>query len=111
MRVKAQDRRGSVLILVASFMIVFMTIIAFAVDYGYLLVVRTDLQRAADAAALAAARDLTPDALGLQTGADVAARATAREYANSNVRDSQDPLTIPESDIEIGRYDRTTINS
>ncbi len=112
MRVNAQDRRGSVLITVAAFMFVFIMIIAFAVDYGYLLVVRTDLQRAADAAALAAAQDLLPDSLGVQpTGAETAARATARTYANANVRDSQGTLTIPDADIEIGRFDRTTINS
>jgi len=92
-------------------MIVFIMIIAFAVDYGYLLVVRTDLQRAADAAALAAVRDLAPNELGDQTGAEDAARATAREYANSNVRSTQESLTIPDDDIEVGRFDRTTINS
>ena len=111
MRVKPQNRRGSVLITVAAFMFVFIMIIAFAVDYGYLLVVRTDLQRCADAAALAAVRDLMPDALGDQTGAVDAARASVRQYANENLRSSQKSLTIPNADIEIGRYDRTTINS
>ena len=43
MRVKAQNRRGSVLVTIAAFMFEFIMIIAFAVDYGDLLVVRTDL--------------------------------------------------------------------
>ena len=111
MRVRARDRRGSVLITIAAFMVVFIMIIAFAVDYGYLLVVRTDLQRAADAAALAAVWDLVPDELGNQTEAADQARTSARYYINQNVRSPDESLTIPDADIQIGRYDPATINS
>ncbi len=111
MRVKVQNRRGSVLITVAAFMLVFIMIIALAVDYGYLLVVRTDLQRAADAAALAAVWNLIPDEMGEQSDAVADARESVRYYISKNLRSQDESLTIPDTDIEIGRYDRATINS
>ena len=52
------DRRGAILVLAAVMVAVLLGIVAFAVDYGHLLKVRTDLQRTADASALAAVQDL-----------------------------------------------------
>ena len=83
---------------------------AFSVDYGYLLTARTDLQAAADAAALAAARELTPDTYGWQGYGSGNARQMARNFANSNVNLAE-YLQIPDADIEIGRYDPDTIYS
>ncbi|OPY87812.1 MAG: hypothetical protein A4E73_03557 [Syntrophaceae bacterium PtaU1.Bin231] len=51
---------GAAAILVAFLMIVFLGIAALALDVGYLYVVRTELQNAADAAALAGAGRLYP---------------------------------------------------
>ena len=51
---------GAAAILVAFLMIVFLGIAALALDIGYLYVVRTELQNAADAAALAGAGRLYP---------------------------------------------------
>jgi Flp pilus assembly protein TadG len=51
---------GAAAILVAFLMIVFLGIAALALDVGYLYVVRTELQNAADAAALAGAGHLYP---------------------------------------------------
>lgn len=80
--------------------------VAFAVDYGYLLKIRTDLQRAADSAALASVQELVPRADGSQN-LD-AARYRIREYLARNI----DPaFVILDSDIEIGRYDPATIYS
>ena len=56
-RNRKSKRRGAILALVALLMVPLFAMLAFAVDYGYLLKVRTDLQRTADAAALAAVQE------------------------------------------------------
>ena len=55
-----RSQSGAAAILVAFLMIVFLGIAALALDIGYLYVVRTELQNAADAAALAGAGRLYP---------------------------------------------------
>jgi len=103
---RTSERRGAVAVLIAVLMIPLLAMVAFAIDYGYLLRVRTDLQRTADAAALAAVQDLTPDADGNQ---DVAAvQAAVRTYARSN---TDSLFNVLSADIEVGRYDPATIYS
>ncbi|WP_225073374.1 pilus assembly protein TadG-related protein [Desulfuromonas sp. CSMB_57] len=53
------NQRGAVIVLVALLVFVFLGIAAFAIDLGYRHVVRNELQNAADASALAAARELS----------------------------------------------------
>ena len=101
-------RRGAVAVKIVLLLIPIMGMFALAIDYGYLLKVRTDLQRAADLAALAAVRDLVPEANGNQDLAAV--RATVRQYADANIQGVAN-LQVPASDIEIGRYDPSTIYS
>ena len=100
------ERRGAVTVLIAVLMIPLLAMVAFAIDYGYLLRVRTDLQRTADAAALAAVQDLVPDSDGNQDLAAV--RSAVGTYAVSN-RDSS--FQVLDADIEMGRYDPATIYS
>jgi Flp pilus assembly protein TadG len=101
------DRRGAILVLAAVMVAVLLGIVAFAVDYGHLLKVRTDLQRSADASALAAVQDLIRKEDGTQ---DVnAARATARTYAGNNLNNTS--FQLPDGDIQIGRYDTNSIYS
>jgi hypothetical protein len=57
-RVPGQKRRGNVLVLSAVLMIVMMAMVAFACDVGYVCLMRGELQRAVDAAALAGAAEL-----------------------------------------------------
>jgi Flp pilus assembly protein TadG len=54
-RQPARRRRGIILMLSAFLMVFLLGVIAFAVDIGYIAHVRTDLQRATDAAAFAGA--------------------------------------------------------
>ena len=101
-----RNRRGAILVLAALLMVPMIAMVAFTVDYGYLLKIRTDLQRAADAAALAGAQDLKPTAFGEQ---DLdAVRASIRKYVTENLNSS---FVVLDSDIEIGRYDPATIYS
>ena len=58
---KLRARRGNVIVLSAFLMIGMMGMIAFAVDLGYLYNVRTEMQRAADASAIAACWELIDD--------------------------------------------------
>lgn len=109
MRVKHQEKRkGAVVVKTALLLIPMMAMLSLAVDYGFLLKVRTDLQRSADLAALAGVRDLVPDANGNQNPADV--RATVKQYADANIEDVTN-FKVLDSDIEIGRYDPSTIYS
>ena len=101
-------RKGSVVVLTAVLLVPLLAIVACAVDYGYLLKKRADLQRAADAAVLAAARDLVPADDGTQDLATV--RDALRQYAASNISEVAN-FTVLDSDIEIGRYDPATIYS
>ena len=50
------QRRGSITVLAAVFSIVMLGMVAFSVDIGYILSVKEELQRTADAAAMAALR-------------------------------------------------------
>ena len=100
------NRRGAVVVLVAVLMIPFLAMVAFAVDYGYLLKTKTDLQRVADSASLAAVQDLIPVADGSQDLASV--RNAARTYAISNTAAN---FQVLDADIEIGRYDPSSIYS
>lgn len=102
-----EPRRGTIAILAAILMIPLLGVVAFAVDYAYLLKKRTELQRTADAAVLAAVRDLLPDPTGYQDYDKV--RATVRTYVAANVE--EDGFTVLDSDIEIGRYDPALIYS
>lgn len=72
---RIMNEKGQALVLAALAMVALMGFAAFAVDLGAVYVSRSDLQNAADAAALAAAADL-PDA--------AAAEAAAIYYAGQN---------------------------
>ena len=80
--------------------------LAFSIDIGYLLKKRAELQRAADAAALAAVRDLVPDSNGDQDLDQV--RETVRNYAAMNISDVSG-FTVLDSDITIGRFEPETV--
>ena len=100
-----KTRSGVIAPLVALLLIPILGAIALAVDYGYLLALRTDLQRAADQAALAAVQELIPAPDGTQDLDSV--RAAVRHYAEQNL--DLNNFQIDDADIEIGRYDPATI--
>lgn len=55
---RVKTRRGAVLVLTALLMVFMMGLLALSVDVGYMMTVKTELKRAADAAALAGAVSL-----------------------------------------------------
>lgn len=105
-KTRLHGRRGTIVILVALMIVPLFAMVAFSVDYGYLAKVRSDLQRAADAAALAAVQDLVPATDGTQDLQSV--RDSVRAYVALNTNAS---FQVSNSDIEIGRYDPATIYS
>jgi Flp pilus assembly protein TadG len=86
-----------VLVLVAVMLVVLLGMMAFAIDIGFIVHARTELQRTADSCALAAAMFL-PDAN--------AARSTAISTATMNYGTIGPKLKS--SDIEFGYWDRDT---
>lgn len=56
--VRRQHRRGTIVVMTAFFLIVMLAMLAFAIDLGYMCVVKTEAQNAADSAALAATWEL-----------------------------------------------------
>lgn len=103
-------RLGAVAPLTAIVMIVLLAMVAFAVDIGYLNVVRGQAQNCADSAALAGAGKLAerlksaPIVKGIpvQTVDDLrAAREEAKEYARRNPVGGTN-LELNDDDIEIG---------
>ena len=111
-------RRGNILVLTAMMMILMMALLAFALDWGYAMTVKTELQRAADAAALAAALELV-DEDTLRNNMAIAgiianARTQAVGFAASNPVASSNPTVDAnaENDLEgmaistSGNYER-----
>jgi len=92
--VKNPARRGAIIPLGAVLMIPLMGMLAFAVDTGYIVMARSELQNAADAAALAAAEQLntyyvqyylpSADRTAVLSSAKTAARNFARHLDPKN---------------------------
>jgi len=104
-RHRRQSRSGNVLVLTALMMVFMFGILAFAVDLGYINVVRAQLQKSADAAAMAAAWDLIEtDPATVNTGAlarVASAQTTARQYAGLNLVAGSSPA-LGAQDIQVG---------
>jgi Flp pilus assembly protein TadG len=81
-------RQGAVLVLIAIMMAFMLTMVAFAVDVGFMNCAKTDLQRSADAAAIAACWELRKAPSSLtpnMTSTEVTnARTQAVSYAGLN---------------------------
>src|SRR5262245_17794417 len=89
-------RRGAVVVLSALLLVVMLGIVAFAVDIGYMLVVRTQLQAAAESAALAAAANLANSRAQLV--------AVGQQYAAYHTASGK-AATVTPADIEVGMWD------
>lgn len=103
-----RQRKGNIVCLTAVLMVVLMGMLAFSLDLGYLYVTRAQLQRSADAAALAAAWELV-DAESLSSAAnypyaECSARAKAVEFAALNDVLTLDP-EVSQQDIQVGVLD------
>jgi Flp pilus assembly protein TadG len=98
-------RRGTILVLSAFLMIVMLAAVAFAVDLGYVFNCRNQMQRCADASAIAATWELIdeqgPEGFSSAEQLEAAARSTAGVYAALNEVSLAEPSLAVE-DVEIG---------
>ncbi|MBN1395917.1 MAG: VWA domain-containing protein [Pirellulales bacterium] len=92
-------RRGAVVVLTAVMLVMLLGFVAFAVDVGYIGMVRTQLQSAADSAALAAA--------GSSGESEAQIVQTAQEFANANTAAGRQ-IQLNASDVELGSWDADT---
>src|SRR5205823_2049994 len=94
-RLRSKRRKGNIVVLTAILMVVLMGFLALAVDVGYLYTVRDELQRSADAAAIAAAWELIDKdgQTGTETvaGLTTSARSKAVQYAALNKVGNAEP--------------------
>ncbi len=90
------DRRGAIIVLTALLMITMMAMLAFSIDVGYMMTVRTELQRAVDAGALAGA--------GLLVQGVEEAESAVQTMVQQNIVGDQE---VSEADlsIETGHWD------
>ena len=99
MNPRCRSRRGAIVVLAAILMVIMFGVIAFALDLGYIALVRTQLQTAADASALAAA--------GTMTGNTAEMKAAGQSIASLNKAAGR-PVQLSANDIEPGTWDTTT---
>jgi Flp pilus assembly protein TadG len=107
---KRQSRRGAITILAAIFAIVLVGMVAFSVDIGYILSAKEELQRSADASALAACWEYGQKmAKGNASAVAISsARTAAATYASLN-KVTGDPMGLdanaannPDGDVVFG---------
>src|SRR3954447_6545030 len=100
---KRQARRGAITVLAAILAIVFIAMVAFSVDIGYVLSAKEELQRSADSSALAACWEYGQRlSKGTSVSASVGyARTTAAQYAALN-QVTNHPMSLDTSDVEFG---------
>lgn len=111
-------RRGVITPLSAVLAVLLFGMVAFAVDLGWIAVVKSDLQNAADSAALAGANPLMDNFVlynlptqsagqkaALLSSALASARAKAKEFAAYNAAGGVNSLKLLDSDIEFGFLD------
>ena len=97
---RRQRRRGVLILVFAVFLTVCIAVLALALDMGMVASVQTDLQRSADAGALAGARDLI--------NGQTAAIAAAQQFAQLNDAGTHQ-LTSGEVQVEVGHWDKDSL--
>ena len=109
-------RRGAVAPLVALLLVPFLGLVAFAVDIARMVQARSDLQNAADAAALAGAGQLMngfvqyslpgqTNKSGILSAAEASATTYATNFSSYNAADGYSSLTLNSSDVQFGFTD------
>ena len=112
-----EKRRGAIIPLAALLAVFLLGLVGFAVDVGWMAVSKSELQNAADAAALAGAGPLMdghvlynmpgniPNRTTIVSSAMASARTKAKEYGGYNSAGGVSSLTILDNDIEFGFTD------
>ncbi len=97
-----RERNGSIVLLAVIFLVVILAFTAFTVDVGFISLARTQMQAAADSAALAAAMELTSSTSPSQVRAN--AQAAAADVASRFVNGDRSGVTLDAAtDITFGK--------
>jgi Flp pilus assembly protein TadG len=107
---RQHDRRGNILVLSAFFLVGMLGMVAFSLDVGYVLNAKGELQRAADAAALAGAMQLINyGAPGASLTTNIAnSKSAATQYAALNKVCGSAPA-LSSGDILVGYMSTPTV--
>lgn len=97
-----ETRRGNILLLSTGVLVGVLSFTAFTVDIGYIALTKSQLQLAADGAALAGAMELNPVMDQAQVEAAVK-EATVELAALNRAGDHNSVLLNPDTDVELGR--------
>jgi len=100
--------RGTVIVLTLLLMVALVGMVAFAVDLGYIVNVRTELQRTTDAAALAAAALLPHQSEAVGTAFTVADENGWSAGVKIGEGDEQNGADLDPMMVECGFWDRDT---
>ena len=105
---QASDRRGSIAVLAAAVMVLIMAFAALSLDVGYIALTKSQLQIAADSAALAAAAEfpagLVSTSSSSATAVAAAAQGSAEMLAASNrAAERAEVYLNPTRDVTLGR--------
>ncbi len=95
----AKDERGSVAIMSALCLMILLITLGLVVDFGFAFNMRNQLQRTADAAALAGASQL---------GNNANVRSEANQFAELNMRAAVFDDVLANADIKIGNWNKVT---
>jgi hypothetical protein len=109
-REAVKGKQGVTLVILALMMLVLLAFVSLAVDVGYLMATRNELQNVADAAALAGAGDLGKQLSEIDDNDivdEAQIKATAQQVAFKNKAAMQN-FNLNENDIEIGKWDTKT---
>ena len=103
-----RSRRGNILVMAAIFMTTVLGFTALVVDVGYIIVIRSQMKSASDAAALAAGLELAagygPGATRTQSDTVTLARTAGQTVAAANrMLDRSSSYLNPTRDLEFGR--------
>ncbi|MCA9202863.1 MAG: hypothetical protein KDA59_07450, partial [Planctomycetales bacterium] len=93
-------RRGHIVVLTAVILVVLLIMVAFAIDGGVVALVRTELQRASDSAALAGATKIGYDRSEVIAEAD--------RFAAQNKKVGGDRAELRSHEVQVGIWDRDT---
>ena len=103
-KLSARARKGVIVVLTAFMLIIMLGMVAVSIDIGYVAVVRTQLQAAADSAALAACSSLS--AATSEDHSPVVQKA--QQFAGYHVAGGKS-VNLQASDVEFGTWDASAL--
>jgi Flp pilus assembly protein TadG len=109
----SRDERGAVAAVSAMYLVVAIGVLALAIDLGHMYLVKAELQRAADAAALAGALRLMSPTTGVPSGVtatspDCARAITAAQAVGTSNKTDNQTTSLANISASVGTWNGTT---